>query len=250
MIYEARPNVTADAAGLCIKTGNAVILRGGSLAHEQQPDADARARRGRRGSRACPARCIQAIESTEHAAAEELMGLHGYIDVLIPRGGAGLIRSVRRELQGPGHRDRHRQLPRLHPRVGRPGDGAADRRQRQVPAALRLQRRRVAAGRRGRLRERAARASSRSSSATASCSSPTRRPARSARSMRIEAATEDDWGTEYHDLKMSVKVVSGPRRGDRAHQHLRHQALRGDRHRATTRPLGASCTRSMPRPST
>ena len=93
MIYEARPNVTADAAALCIKTGNAVILRGGSLAIQSNL-ALTRVLAQAAASAGLPDTCIQSVESTDHAAADELMGLHDYIDVLIPRGGAGLIRSV------------------------------------------------------------------------------------------------------------------------------------------------------------
>ncbi len=90
MIYEARPNVTADAAGLCIKTGNACILRGGSLALHSclaisQVLAEAAQDAG------LPQDCIQSIEATGHDATDELMSLSGLVDVLIPRGGAGLI---------------------------------------------------------------------------------------------------------------------------------------------------------------
>ena len=92
MIYEARPNVTADAAGLCVKTGNAVILRGGSLAHQSNL-ALAGVLASAVESAGLPAASVQCVETTDHAAAEELMGLYGYIDVLIPRGGAGLIKS-------------------------------------------------------------------------------------------------------------------------------------------------------------
>ncbi|MBW6469493.1 MAG: glutamate-5-semialdehyde dehydrogenase, partial [Coriobacteriia bacterium] len=93
IIYEARPNVTADAAGLCLKTGNAVILRGGSLAVHSNL-AMTRVLAEAAESAGMPEGCIQSVESTSREAAEELMGLHGLIDVLIPRGGAGLIRSV------------------------------------------------------------------------------------------------------------------------------------------------------------
>jgi glutamate-5-semialdehyde dehydrogenase len=93
MIYEARPNVTADAAGLCMKTGNAVILRGGSMAMHSNLALTEVLARAAEGA-GMPQACIQSVESTERAEAEALMGLHGKIDVLIPRGGAGLIRSV------------------------------------------------------------------------------------------------------------------------------------------------------------
>ena len=93
IIYEARPNVTADAAALCLKTGNAVILRGGSLASASNA-ALTEVLSQAAASTGMPADAIQSITSADRAAAEELMSLHGLIDVLIPRGGAGLIRSV------------------------------------------------------------------------------------------------------------------------------------------------------------
>lgn len=93
MIYEARPNVTSDAAALCIKSGNAVILRGGKEAtHSNHAIADAlRAALEKAG---LPADCIQLVADTSRESAAQMMRLNGYIDVLIPRGGAGLIRSV------------------------------------------------------------------------------------------------------------------------------------------------------------
>lgn len=93
MIYEARPNVTADAAGLCLKTGNAVILRGGSEALESNR-AIVAALRGAIRCAGLPADAVQLVESAEREAARCLMRLTGYLDVLIPRGGAGLIRTV------------------------------------------------------------------------------------------------------------------------------------------------------------
>lgn len=92
IIYEARPNVTSDAAGLCIRSANACVLRGGSLAHHSCIAitgvlADACEQSG------LPRDCIQSIEDVSHEATQELMGLRGLIDVLIPRGGSGLIRS-------------------------------------------------------------------------------------------------------------------------------------------------------------
>lgn len=91
MVYEARPNVTADAAGICLKSGNACVLRGGSQAfHSNMALACVlRAAVERAG---LPADCICAIETVDRAATDALMELHGLIDVLIPRGGAGLIR--------------------------------------------------------------------------------------------------------------------------------------------------------------
>lgn len=93
MIYEARPNVTIDAAILCIKAGNAVILRGGSEALNSnkalaQTLADALAAAG------LPRDCAQLVTTTDHAAVTVLCGLDEYIDVMIPRGGEGLVRAV------------------------------------------------------------------------------------------------------------------------------------------------------------
>lgn len=91
VVYEARPNVTADAAGICLKSGNAVILRGGSLAASSN-EAIARVLADAVASAGLPADAVCAITSTDRAATDALMQLHGLVDVLIPRGGAGLIR--------------------------------------------------------------------------------------------------------------------------------------------------------------
>ena len=93
MIYEARPNVTADAAALCLKAGNAVILRGGKEAFLSNR-AIAQVMRQAVESAGLPADSIQLVEDTSRASSVEMMGLTGYLDVLIPRGGAGLIRTV------------------------------------------------------------------------------------------------------------------------------------------------------------
>ena len=90
MIYEARPNVTADAAGICIKSGNTCVLRGGSSAvHSNKAISDVL--RKSLASVDLPEDCIVSIESTDRAETDILLGLRGLIDVLIPRGGAGLI---------------------------------------------------------------------------------------------------------------------------------------------------------------
>ena len=93
IIYESRPNVTVDAAALCLKSGNAVILRGGSEAINSNIMtagiiAEAAEKAG------IPAGSIQLVETIDRAAIQEMMKMHGLIDVLIPRGGAGLIRTV------------------------------------------------------------------------------------------------------------------------------------------------------------
>ena len=93
IIYEARPNVTSDAAGLCFKAGNAVILRGGSEAINSNK-AIVKVLRAGLKSVGLPEDSIQLIEDTSREVATEMMKLNDYIDVLIPRGGAGLIQAV------------------------------------------------------------------------------------------------------------------------------------------------------------
>lgn len=93
MIYEARPNVTADAFGLCFKSGNAVILKGGSDAL-QSNRAIVEALRTGLSRVGLPEDSLQLIEDTSRDTTRELMRLNRYIDVLIPRGGAGLIKAV------------------------------------------------------------------------------------------------------------------------------------------------------------
>lgn len=93
VIYEARPNVTADSAALCLKSGNAVILRGGREAIHSNT-AIVRAMRGALRGVGLPEDTVTLIEDTDRAVTQALMRLNGYVDLLIPRGGAGLIRAV------------------------------------------------------------------------------------------------------------------------------------------------------------
>lgn len=93
VIFEARPNVTADAAALCLKSGNAVILRGGKEAIHSNK-AIAACMREALEAAGLPADCIQLVENTDRESAHALMKMNKYIDVLIPRGGAGLIQAV------------------------------------------------------------------------------------------------------------------------------------------------------------
>lgn len=206
MIYEARPNVTADAAGLCVKTANAVILRGGSLAIKSN-SALTRVLAGAATGAGLPEGTIQTIESTDHAAAEELMGLHDYVDVLIPRGGANLIRSVVENAKVPVietgvgnchiyiHESAdHRMAERivLNAKVQRPGvcnaaesllvDEAVY--ERVLPNILR---------------------ELEDAGVTIHADEKTRSLGAV---MRILPATDEDWGTEYLDLHISCKVVN------------------------------------------
>lgn len=93
IIYEARPNVTSDAAGLCLKTGNAVILRGGSEAINSNKAVVKALVKGLERA-GLPKESVQLVEDTSRETATEMMRLNEFIDVLIPRGGAGLIQAV------------------------------------------------------------------------------------------------------------------------------------------------------------
>jgi glutamate-5-semialdehyde dehydrogenase len=93
IIYESRPDVTADASGICIKSGNAVVLRGGSDAINSNV-AIGEVLRGALAETAVPVDAVQVVSSTDRSVAEEFMRMRKYVDVLIPRGGADLIRTV------------------------------------------------------------------------------------------------------------------------------------------------------------
>ncbi len=207
MIYEARPNVTADAAGLCLKTGNAVILRGGSLAIESCI-ALTRVLSQAIESAGLPANSVQYVESTEHSAAEELMGLHDYIDVLIPRGGAGLIRSV----------VENSKIPVIETGIGNchvyVHEAADPTMAKKIVVNAKCQRPSVCNAAESLLVDESVYQTVlppilkdlEESGVTVFADEPTRALGAI---HRIEAATDADWGTEYHDLRMSVKVVSG-----------------------------------------
>jgi len=100
IIYEARPNVTADAAGICLKSGNAVLLRGSSSARHSNTAVVATLRRAAAESGLLDD-VIQLVPGDGHESVKELMRARGLVDVLIPRGGAGLIRSVVEESTVP-----------------------------------------------------------------------------------------------------------------------------------------------------
>jgi len=100
IIFEARPNVTVDAAALCLKSGNACILRGGSEAIHSNRAVTALIREALENS-GLPADCVSLVQDTGRETAVELMHLNEFIDVLIPRGGAGLIRAVAKEASVP-----------------------------------------------------------------------------------------------------------------------------------------------------
>lgn len=100
IIYEARPNVTADAAGLCLKSGNAVILKGGSEAMESNKTVAAILAQAAEGA-GIPVGSIQFIDTSDRQAVQDLIHMNGLVDVVIPRGGAGLIQAVVRNASVP-----------------------------------------------------------------------------------------------------------------------------------------------------
>ncbi|SEN62763.1 glutamate-5-semialdehyde dehydrogenase [Nitrosomonas marina] len=100
IIYEARPNVTADAAGLCLKAGNAAILRGGSEAIHSNQAIAACVREGL-VTAGLPESAVQVIETTDRAAVGELITMKDYVDVIVPRGGKGLIERISNEARVP-----------------------------------------------------------------------------------------------------------------------------------------------------
>jgi glutamate-5-semialdehyde dehydrogenase len=100
IIYESRPNVTADAAGLCLKAGNACILRGGSEALHSNQAIAACVRLGLKAA-GLPEAAVQVIEIVDRAAVGELITLHEYVDILVPRGGKELIERLMRDARVP-----------------------------------------------------------------------------------------------------------------------------------------------------
>ena len=100
IIYESRPNVTADAAGLCLKSGNATILRGGSEAIHSNQAIAVCIHRGLEKA-GLPATAVQVIETTDRAAVGELITMMDYVDVIVPRGGKGLIERISNDARVP-----------------------------------------------------------------------------------------------------------------------------------------------------
>lgn len=100
IIYEARPNVTADAAGLCLKSGNAAILRGGSEAIQSNQAIAACVKEGLRFA-GLPEKAVQVVETTDRAAVSALITMSEYVDVIVPRGGKGLIERIANEARVP-----------------------------------------------------------------------------------------------------------------------------------------------------
>ena len=220
IIYEARPNVTADAIGLCVKSGNAVILKGGSEAlHSNIAIAGILTQAAEAAG--IPAGAIQFIDSSDRQAVTDLIKMNGLVDVVIPRGGAGLIQAVVQNATVPvietgigvchtyvdagADYDMARAIA-INAKVQRPAvcnametllvheDAAAE----FLPQMLTEY---FAAG-----------------VTIIGCGKT------QAFDKRIRAATEADWATEYGDLRLSVKIVSG------LEEALAHIAKYGTKH--------------------
>ena len=119
IVYEARPNVTVDAAGLCLKSGNAALLRGSASAVPHQHRAGRRPHRGRGEGRPAGRRRCSCCPADRASRSASCCSARGLVDVVIPRGGAALIERVVARVDRAGDRDRGRQLPRLRRRLRR-----------------------------------------------------------------------------------------------------------------------------------
>lgn len=209
MIYEARPNVTADAAGICIKSGNACVLRGGSLAvNSNLAISDLLSMAAYNAG--MPQDAIVSIRSTDRAETDELLGLRGLVDVLIPRGGAGLIQHCVDHARvpvietGTGNchiyihqsADMNKALPIIiNAKTQRTGvcnaaesllidEAIADEALPVVVGAL-------------------------SEAGVTIHGDEVTRAVGSSLGIEVLEATVDDWGREYLDMDISIKVVSG-----------------------------------------
>ena len=220
IIYESRPNVTADAAALCLKSGNAVILRGGSDAFRSNAAIMESLRAGVKEA-GLPEDCVSLVMDTSRETANELMRMNEYIDVLIPRGGKGLIQSVVKNATVP---------------VIQTGDGVChvyvdrdcDPAQAQtIAVSAKISRPSVCNSAETLLVDEAI-----AEAFLPGCigelieKGVEVRGCEKVRAIcpQVMAATEEDWDTEYNDMIYSVKVVSG------VQEAVEHINAHGTRH--------------------
>ena len=225
IIYESRPNVTADAASLCFKSGNATILRGGKEAlQSNRMIAQTMVDAGRRAHAAFPEHAIQVVPTTEREAIPALLSLTQYIDLCMPRGGEGLIRAVAecskvpviKHYKGVCHVyvDAEADLKMageiaLNAKVQRPAVCNAMETllvDRAIAPAFLPQIASALAGKNVELRT----------------DDPTRAILESklnGQTLKLKAATEQDWSTEYNDYILNVRVVDGVKQ---AIDHINH----------------------------
>jgi len=206
VIFESRPNVCADAGALCLKAGNAAILRGGSESFRTCAEIAEALRAGLRAA-GLPEAAIQLVPTRDRAAVGAMLtGLDGSIDVIVPRGGKSLVARVQREARVPvfAHLD-----GLCHTYVHGPVDLDMTRR---VVVNAKMRRTGVCGSTETLLVDRALAGTHLepllSSLADAGCELRGDREARAADD-RVRPATEEDWSTEYLDAVISVKVVDG-----------------------------------------
>jgi glutamate-5-semialdehyde dehydrogenase len=206
VIYESRPNVTADAAALCLKSGNAVILRGGSESHESSRELHACLLSGLKSAGLPPA-SIQLVPSVDRAAVGYLLaGLDGQLDVLVPRGGKSLVARVRQEARVPviGHLEGN-----CHVYVDRDADLEMAR---AIVLNAKLRRTGVCGAAETLLIDRGCVATHLAplTRALLDAGCEVRGDAEVQRAdPRVRAASEDDWYTEYLDAIIAARVVDG-----------------------------------------
>lgn len=205
IIYEARPNVTADAIGLCLKSGNAVVLKGGSEAlHSNTAIAEVLSKAAEAGG--IPVGSVQFIDSSDRQAVTDLIKMNGLVDVVIPRGGAGLIQAVVQNATVPVIET---GIGVCHTYVDAGADYTIAR---AIAINAKVQRPAVCNAMETLLVHEDAAAEFlpqmlagffEAGVTIIGCEKT------QAFDKRIQAATEADWGTEYGDLRLSVKIVSG-----------------------------------------
>ena len=210
MVYEARPNVTADAAGICIKTGNACILRGGSLAINSCL-AIADVLHDAAVSAGMPKNCIIPVRTTDRSATDDLLKMRGLVDLLIPRGGAGLIQHCIANATVPVIET---GVGNCHVYVHAPADIEMARR---IIMNAKTQRPGVCNAIESLLVDRefandllTAVLPDLAGAGVVIHGDEAAQAAGAAVGVDVIPATEEDWGTEYLDLEISVKAVEGP----------------------------------------
>jgi glutamate-5-semialdehyde dehydrogenase len=221
IIFESRPNVTADAGGLCLKSGNAVILRPGTESFHSSAAIHACLESGL-GAAGLPLSAIQRVPTTDREAVRYLLaGMTDYVDVVVPRGGKGLVERVQREARVPviGHLDGN-----CHVYVDRDADLDMAR---QIVLNAKLRRTGVCGAAETLLVDRAAAptmlAPLLGALLDAGCEVRGDEACRAA-DRRVRAATEEDWYTEYLDAIIAARLVDG------VDDAMRHIARYGSAH--------------------
>jgi glutamate-5-semialdehyde dehydrogenase len=234
IIYESRPNVTADAGALCLKSGNAVILRGGTESERSNRAIHACLVAGLRAAE-LPAGCIQLVPTTDRAAVGLMLsGMTDYIDVIVPRGGKSLVARVQQEARVPviGHLEGN-----CHVYVDRDADLAMAR---AIVLNAKLRRTGICGAAETLLVDRACVATHLAPLVKdlldAGCQVRGDATVQTV-DLRVTAAAEEDWYTEYLDSIIAVRVVDGV---DAAVAHIAHYGSAHTESIVTTNPATAT----------